>query len=160
MINTETMVIKELLPRPNIQHNKKLVNIFEQFNQLLSELRKKELSAETIASINTRIDEINAIHDAEKTLRKKLKATQASILKSMEKQYKIVTINHYRNTWLAIGMAVFGIPMGVVFGTALGNMAFLGIGIPIGMVIGMAVGTGMDKKALEEGRQLNLEINY
>lgn len=154
------MEIKELLPRPNIQHNKKLVNIFGQFNQLLSELRKKELSAETIASINTRIDEINTIHDAEKTLRKKLKATQASILKSMEKQYKIVTINHYRNTWLAIGMAVFGIPMGVAFGTALGNMAFLGIGIPIGMVIGMAVGTGMDKKALEEGRQLNLEINY
>lgn len=154
------MEIKELLPRPNIQHNKKLVNIFGQFNQLLSELRKKELSAETIAFINTRIDEINAIHDAEKTLRKKLKATQASILKSLEKQYKIVTINHYRNTWLAIGMAVFGIPMGVAFGTALGNMAFLGIGIPIGMVIGMAVGTGMDKKALEEGRQLNLEINY
>lgn len=32
--------------------------------------------------------------------------------------------------------------------------------IPIGLAIGMAVGTGMDKKALEEGRQIDLEIKY
>jgi hypothetical protein len=39
-------------------------------------------------------------------------------------------------------------------------MAFLGIGLPVGMVIGMAVGSGMDKKAFEAGRQLDLEIKY
>jgi len=37
----------------------------------------------------------------------------------------------------------------------MGNMAFLGTGIPLGMVIGMAVGSGMDKKAAAEGRQLD-----
>ena len=57
-------------------------------------------------------------------------------------------------------MSAFGIPLGVAFGASLDNMAFLGIGIPIGMAIGMAVGAGMDKKAFEEGRQLNLEIPY
>ena len=65
---------------------------------------------------------------------------------------------HYRNTWLAVGMAAFGIPLGLAFGATLGNMAFLGIGLPIGMVFGMSVGTNMDKKAFEEGRQLDLEI--
>jgi len=34
------------------------------------------------------------------------------------------------------------------------------IGLAIGMAIGMAIGTGMDKKALEEGRQIDLEIKY
>jgi len=38
-------------------------------------------------------------------------------------------------------------------------MGFLGIGIPIGMVIGMAIGAGMEQKAFEEGRQLDLELN-
>ena len=37
-------------------------------------------------------------------------------------------------------------------------MAFLAIGIPLGMAIGIGLGTGMDKKALEEGRQLDIEI--
>lgn len=55
-------------------------------------------------------------------------------------------------------MAAFGIPFGVVFGISLGNMAFLGIGIPIGMVVGIAIGTAMDKRAFDEGRQLDLEI--
>lgn len=30
--------------------------------------------------------------------------------------------------------------------------------IPLGMAIGIAIGAGMDKKALEEGRQLDIEI--
>ena len=71
-----------------------------------------------------------------------------------------MTKNHYRNTWLALGMAAFGIPLGVAFGTSSGNMGLIGIGLPIGMVIGMAVGSGMDKKAVESGRQLDLEIKY
>ena len=48
----------------------------------------------------------------------------------------------------------------VAFGTSIGNMGLLGIGLPIGMVIGMAVGSGMDKKAVESGKQLDLEIKY
>ena len=65
----------------------------------------------------------------------------------IEKELKLVTKHHYRTTWLAVGMAAFGIPFGVAFGASLGNMAFLGIGIPIGMVVGMAIGSNMDKKA-------------
>lgn len=60
--------------------------------------------------------------------------------------------------WLAVGMAAIGIPFGVVFGISLDNMSFLGIGIPIGMGIGIAIGTAMDKKARDEGRQLDLEV--
>ena len=60
---------------------------------------------------------------------------------------------------MAIGMVAFGLPMGVAFGAALGNMAFLAIGMPVGLAIGLAMGSGMDAKAAEEGRQLNIELN-
>ena len=58
---------------------------------------------------------------------------------------------------MVLGMSSFGLPMGVAFGLALGNIGLMGLGLPIGMGIGLAVGTNMDKKALAEGRQLAFE---
>jgi hypothetical protein len=154
------MEIKELKKRPSIDQNTKMISAYAQFDKLLMELKKKELPDEIVISINNGIDQINSISDSEKELRKQVSMTQSSILKLIEKALKLVTKNHYRNTWLAIGVAAFGIPLGVAFGTSLGNMGLLGVGLPIGMVIGMAVGSGMDKKAFEEGRQIDLEIKY
>ena len=59
---------------------------------------------------------------------------------------------------LVLGMSVFGLPLGVAFGASLGD--FLGIGLPVGMAIGIAVGMEMDRKAYENGKQLDLEIKY
>ena len=82
------------------------------------------------------------------------------IIKKLEKEVKLVPKNYYSYLWLAIGIASFGVPIGVAFGAMLGNMAFLGIGLPIGLAIGFLVGYEMDKKAYEEGRQLDVEIKY
>ncbi len=152
------MEIKELKKRPSIDQNKKLINAYSQFDNLLTALKNKELPEGIVKSINNGIDQINTVSKSEKELRKQIRKTQSAILKLIEKELKLVTKNHYRNTWLAVGMAVFGLPLGVAFGTSIGNMGLLGIGLPIGMVIGMAVGSGMDKKAFESGRQLDLEI--
>lgn len=154
------MEIKELKKRPSIDQNKKLISAYAQFDQLLTELKKKELPEEIIKSINNGIDQINSVSESENELRKQIRKTQSVILKLIEKELKLVTKNHYRNTWLALGMAAFGIPLGVAFGTSSGNMGLIGIGLPIGMVIGMAVGSDMDKKAVKSGRQLDLEIKH
>jgi hypothetical protein len=154
------MDIKELKNRPDIDQHKRLYASYAQFDKLLVELRTKELPNETVNSINNGIDHVNSVSESGKELRRQIKKTQSRIIKVLEKEHKLVTKNHYRNTWLAVGMAAFGIPLGVAFGASLGNMAFLGIGLPIGMAIGIAVGTGMDKKAFEEGRQIDLEIKY
>jgi len=138
--------------------DKKLMKAYIQFEQLLSELIKKDLPNEVITAINNEIEQLNAISDSGKKLRKQVSKAIRNILKLLEKELKLVPKNHHRNLWLAVGMSAFGVPLGVAFGAALDNMGLLGVGLPIGMVIGMAVGTTMDKKAFEEGRQLNLEI--
>jgi F0F1-type ATP synthase assembly protein I len=154
------MEIKELKNRPDIDQNEKLYASYALFDELLMKLRTKELPDKTVKSINDGVDQINSVSESEEELRKQIKKTQSNIIKQIEKEHKLVTKNHYRNTWLAVGMAAFGIPIGVAFGASLGSMAFLAIGIPIGMVIGLAIGSGMDKKAFEEGRQIDLELKY
>lgn len=152
------MKIIELKKRPNIEKNSKSKEAYLQLEKLLNELTKRELPNNMVVSINKELEELNFLTDSRKELKKQIKKKQCNITKSLENELKIVSKNHYRNLWMAVGMAAFGLPFGVAFGSILGNMAFLGIGLPIGMVIGMALGSRMDKKAFEEGRQLALDI--
>ncbi|REE00128.1 hypothetical protein [Marinoscillum furvescens] len=152
------MEIKALKNSSTLASNKKLQKTYSQFDQLLKELRTKELPEQVIEIINAGIDQVHQAMENEKVLQKQIKQTQTIILKLLEKELKLVTKNHYRNVWLAVGMAAFGIPMGVAFGLSFGNMAFIGTGMPIGLAIGIAIGTGMDKKAFDEGRQLDMDI--
>jgi len=154
------MKIMELLQNSDIEKNVDRKDIYFQFEKLLIELRKRELPDGIVISINKDIEELNSTSVSGRELRKKIAKTQNRILNLLEKEVKLVTKNYYQKIWLALGIAAFGVPLGVVLGTSLGNMAFLGIGLPIGLAIGIALGSGMDKKALKEGRQLDIEIKY
>jgi len=153
------MKIIELNQKLDIDKNVKLKETYVQFEKLLFELRKRDLPAELVNSINKDIDEMNSTSISEDDIRKIIEKKQTRIIELLEKEHKLVPKNYYRNLWLTLGMAVFGIPIGVVFGSILGNMAFLSIGLPIGLAIGIVFGSGMDKKAFEEGRQIDVEIN-
>ena len=153
------MNIKEIDKKPDIGKDKKLMRKFSDFEKLINELKKREVPSEIVNSVNQDIEKINSFVGSNRSLLKQLRKKQSGIMKLIEKELKLVTKNYYRNLWLALGMA-FGIPFGVVFGISLDNMAFLGIGIPIGIAIGIAIGTAMDKKASDEGRQLDLEVEY
>nr|WP_294934046.1 hypothetical protein [uncultured Flavobacterium sp.] len=152
------MNIIELKERPNISDNITLNRIYVQLGEFLKQLKNKELPHGIIAAINQDIEELNALALTESGLQKAVKQKQTRIIKLLEKELKIVPKNYYRNLWLIVGMSAFGLPIGVAFGLSWGNMGLLGIGLPIGMAIGFALGAGMDKKALQEGRQLDIEI--
>jgi len=152
------MEINKLKKRDGIDSNKKLTDLYVQFGKLLSELRKRNLPDKVVQSINTNIDLINPALETEEQWRKQLRKTQSDILRLIEKELKLVPKNHYRNIWLALGIAAFGVPLGVAFGASLGNMAFMGIGMAMGIPVGLAIGTGLDKKAADEGRQLDVEV--
>lgn len=153
-------MITELKPRPELQSNAKLQALYLQLGSIVSELNKRELPEEMQLYLSSEINELNGFAGSDKMIRKLIRKKQGAILARLEKELKLVTKNHYRNTWMALGIAAFGVPFGVAIGSALGNMAFLGIGLGLGLPIGLAIGTGMDKKAADEGRQLDVEIRY
>jgi len=150
------MKINNLIPRNEIDENDKLCKAFDQFQEFILILNKRELPQEVTEKINDFVKEINECSASD--LKSQLRKSQAKVVQLLEKELKMVPINHHRKTWLAIGMAAIGIPIGVSFGISLGNMAFIGIGLPIGMAIGLGVGTKMDKAAKAEGRQLEIEL--
>jgi len=154
------MEIIELNQKPGIDTNVKLKEAYVQFESLLFELRKKDLPEGLVRSVNQDIEALNSTSISGEAMRKIIKKTQTKMIKLLEKELKLVPKNYYRNLWLALGMTAFGLPIGVAFGTILGNMAFLGIGLPMGLALGLAIGSGMDKKAFQEGRQLDVEIKY
>jgi hypothetical protein len=151
-----TIKIIPVPARAGIQDQKKLIKKYAKFQKLIDELRERELTPEVVATLNQKIETLNVISDTDKQLSSMLRKTQNAILNYLEKELKIVPKNHYRNLWMGLGMAVFGIPIGIALSAGINNYGMIGAGIAIGIGIGLALGTEMDRKAGVEGRQLNV----
>lgn len=154
------MKIIELKGGQNIPTDIKLSKLYSQFEELLRELKKRELSLNLITTINNAVEQINSSALTGTQLSTLIKQKQTTIVKQTEKELKIVPKNYYRNIWMLFGISGIGIPIGVAFGLSIGNIGLMGLGLPFGMAIGLAIGTSLDKKSLNDGRQLNLEIKY
>ncbi|WP_372641628.1 hypothetical protein [Ancylomarina sp.] len=154
------MKIIELVRKSDIEEDKKLMAHYAFLESLIEVLRKKEIPSEIISSINQDIEAINSFSGSNKDFLKLLIKKQTEILQLLEKELKLVCKGHYRNLWMSLGMAAFGLPMGAAFGLSLGNMAFIGVGLPLGIALGMAYGATLDKKAQENGKQLEVEVTF
>jgi hypothetical protein len=154
------MIMKKLIERQHILENTKVISRYHQLGELLKALEKRELPNEMVGFINQHIDLLNSISDSEKYFAKTIKEKENEILKYMEKKINVVPKNYYRKRWLSLGVGAFGLPIGVTIGSVSGNMGMLGAGLPIGLGIGSVVGSNMDKKAFNEGRQLDFEIKH
>jgi len=131
----------------------------QSFMAYLDALEVKKIDHSLIEKINFEIALLNKFKNDEKDFIKKLKKARLKIIRLVEKESKLVPIGFYQNQWMAMGMAAFGIPFGVMFGVALGNMAFISLGIPFGLSIGLGLGAAQDEKAKKEGRQLNVKLS-
>ena len=152
--------MKKLIERQHILENTKVLRQYHQLGELLKALEKRELPNEIIDFINQHIELLNSVSDSEKYFAKTIKEKENEILKYIEKKINVVPKNHYRKRWLSLGVGAFGLPIGVTIGSVSGNMGMLGAGLPIGLGIGSVVGSSMDKKAFNEGRQLDFEIKH
>lgn len=148
--------MKQLEKRPSASD--KLNQQYLSFESLIESLSKKEIPTQITAFINNETESLGSFTGAEQDLIKKIKTSKKKILKLVEKELQLVPKNHYRNLWMALGISAFGLPLGIVFGLTLDNMAFLGIGLPFGIALGIALGTAMDNKALANNKQLDVEI--
>lgn len=152
------MAAPTLKPR---ELNGSLARQYDHLQALIRELYRKAAAEDLDPIVAAEIESLNALPKdvKSKELIKELGRCQARILGKVEKELKIVPKEYYQNQWLAIGMAGFGIPMGLVFALVLDNMAFFAIGLPLGLAIGMAYGQRLDQKARDEGRQLDIGLN-
>lgn len=151
------MALHTLSLKAQLPSSKTVQRSYQKLLLILEYLDGKTVPEKVEVQLNERIDKINAETDPKKlgiTIRKAYqRATQL-----LEKHMKVVPQRYYMMQWMAIGMAAFGLPIGVAFGTALDNMAFIGVGFGMGLPIGMAVGSAMDRKAEKEGRQLSFDV--
>ena len=153
------MEIHTLNKRSNIEQSKELSQKYAAFEKLITELNKREIPPVIVNLINSHIDHINSFSGSNRDLLRQLRKAETEIVKLIETELKLVTKNHYRKQWLALGMAAFGLPLGALWGLITGNMAFLAIGLPIGMAIGLAFGAAKDKKACQDGKQLDVDMD-
>lgn len=153
------MNFTELKKVTSYQQNKRLSKRYATFEKLILELAEKEIPSGIVKHVNQEIETINAFTEPNKGLSKQLRKSTMSILRLIEKKLKLVPKNLYRSRWMAIGMSM-GVAIGAAFGVSMDNSGSIAIGIGIGMVIGLVLGARMDKKAKEEGRQLEFEVKY
>lgn len=151
------MEIKEFQIPDHIDFSNKSYKQYNSFKQIIDAVRKRELSDKSIEFINGEIELIQSLDGKEREQTKQVLKSRSKIKTMLEKEYKLVIKGHYQQTWMILGMTVFGVPIGVALSTPMNNYGFIGTGIPIGMVIGMTIGSSMDKKAKEEGRQLDFD---
>jgi hypothetical protein len=150
------MSLKPLNDLTPLESDKRIKIRVEKFMELWEELNEMELPKEVSSFINREVDHINNL-EGKGDVFKALGRSQSAILKRIKDEMGLVPANYHRNMWLGLGMAIFGVPMGVALGLSLQNMAFIGIGIPIGLAIGIGIGISADSRAKQEGKQLRFE---
>ena len=136
----------------------KVLEALEKFKSFIKLVGEHDIPEHLIHYINTEIDELHTTPTSSKSFLRLLKKKQNNIVTKIEKVVKLVPKNHYRNYWMVLGMSIFGLPLGSVVGLTLDNMGLIGLGLPIGMLIGSVLGMSLDKKALEQGKQIDIEL--
>lgn len=137
--------------------SEKLEKAHNNTQSLIDALNKKEIPDNIEDEINSQLSALQNLSGTEKEMRKAHAKVRNSIIKLVQKELGYVPKGYNRNLWMPLGMAVFGVPLGLAFSFSIDNMAFLGVGFPIGMGIGIALGIGMDQKAEKDGKQLDYE---
>jgi len=151
-----TIQILAIPDRDRFAQGTRITKRYLGFQKLIGELRKRALPEESVKKLNEQIAILNACSETDKAFSKTLRKCQNAILEQLEKELKLVPKNHYRTRWTGLGMTVFGVPIGIALSAGINNYAMLGAGIGIGLGIGLAIGTDMDRKAGNEGRQLDI----
>tara|TARA_R100000935_G_C2835473_1_gene167843 strand:- start:2102 stop:2563 length:462 start_codon:yes stop_codon:yes gene_type:complete len=141
----------------NIRISEEIESNFQKFDVFLEELNKMELPPEVVVSLNTQLENLPLFSGSEEQFLIKLKNTKMVLLKILYQEVHVVPKSHYRDLWMALGLSIIGIPIGILFFLFLDNSIYIAIGIALGFVIGVLIGNYLDNQAEEEGRQLSKE---
>ena len=96
-------------------------------------------------------------HRKEGKLKRQLEITHHRILYILRRDVGIIPENYYRNLYLALGMSVFGLPLGALLASLLGNSSYLIFGMLFSLAAGIAFGSRKDQIADKENKVIRLE---
>ncbi len=150
-------MILELTQKPGPDRPAKLNKYLDRLNRLVDALKKNEPDRSHEDVLNTAIHNLNHFHGNDHEMIDQARLTYKRMYDYVLKEMGLVPRGYYQALWIGLGMAIFGVPLGMAMGAALGNFAFIGIGPGMGLPIGIAIGTEKDKKAAREGRQLDFK---
>ena len=139
-----------------LSQNEKLQKSFDKTQSLIEDLNQRELPEDTKAAVQAEIDRLNADTSEPKAYTKSLSKAYNNIVKRVQKDAGLSPKGYHKTLWMTLGMTIFGLPLGMMFGFMQENMGLLAIGLPLGMGIGLAIGAGLDEKAAKEGKQLSI----
>jgi len=143
------MKLPHLQPESPNKLKKNEQKAVDHFNKTIDALNDKEVNEKAENYIKERISEIN------KNLTfNTIKKEESKILDYVKKEFGYVAQNHYKALWIALGMSVIGVPLGISIGLALDQLGFMGIGIGLGLAIGVGIGSSKDQEAKKFGKQL------
>lgn len=119
---------------------------------MLSELEKRDLSAEDIQSIESELDQfhLDAIAPNNK---KHIEKVFRQFGKFLEERFSFISKGHYTKLGIGLGSS-FGILLGIVLLSGLERSQGIALGLSAGMLIGMLIGKTMDAQAKAAGKML------
>jgi len=88
------MELKELKEITGPEQSRKLKYKYDEFGLLIDLLRKRDLPAELVSSMNPYIEGINSLSASNKELLKQVRTAELRMLKLIEKEEKLVPKNH------------------------------------------------------------------
>lgn len=149
-------MINQLKSRNNLDQTKGLEKLYTKYQSLIEELNDRAIPEDLMTQVNEQVVLLDGIEESGKVLKKEMQKSYARVLKLLREEINLVAQNYHRDQWMVLGMSIFGLPIGMGIASAIGNFGLFAAFMPIGMAIGIAIGAGMDKKAMEEGRQLDV----
>ena len=150
-----------MIHKPHIHQelasDKKYNRSLSKLSSLIEAINQKNVPQSFSDLSNQKILELDRLTGPVRKHRKALDQTYQDLMTRARKELNLVTKNYYQNLWMALGLSVFGVPMGIGLSFALrGDISLMGAFLAMGLPIGLAIGAGMDKKAAKEGRQLDI----
>lgn len=151
-MNYQTIVaqLEKARDREVKKHN---IKILDTLAKIFRQLETRQIDIGTLEAHTMAIT--NTLQSGEYSYTK-LSSLKTSLEQTLKKENGLTTKGYYQRLWMVLGMSVFGMPFGAIFGLSMNNFGLFGIGLPIGMVIGIAVGAQKDKKAEAEGTVLEI----
>lgn len=146
-------IVNELERARDRQEKQNIIKVLDTLVKIFRQLEERQID---IAALEVHTSAITNTLQSREYSSYKISKLKNSLAQTLNKEHGLTTKGYYQGLWMVLGMSIFGMPFGTVFGLSLNNFGLFGVGLPIGMVIGMAIGAQKDKKAEAAGTVLEV----